>query len=114
VDVLNGSETPRRPVSPGHTGGTQIAEDMGALKKFFFKNVGFTVLPFFGLAHDLEDGCKRYVDGLNDKQYKSGVFYASKARSLTGPVVDQSTIFDVLSNVGFQDNASVAIHNFMN
>jgi NAD(P)-dependent dehydrogenase (short-subunit alcohol dehydrogenase family) len=100
-------------VSPGHTGGTQIAEDMAVLKKFLFKNVGFTILPFFGLAHDVEDGSKRYVDGLRDKRFKSGVFYASKAPVLTGPLVDQSTIFDAFKNETFQDNAYAAIHNFI-
>jgi NAD(P)-dependent dehydrogenase (short-subunit alcohol dehydrogenase family) len=100
-------------VSPGHTGGTQVAEDMPAIKKFFFKNVGFTILPLFGLAHGLQDGCRRYVDVLTGDQYKSGVFYGSEAKVLTGPLVDQSAIFDAFNNEAFQDNADTAIHGFI-
>lgn len=101
-------------VSPGHTAGTQIAEDMPAIKKFFFKNIGYKILPLFGLAHDLKTGCKRFVDGLNDEKYISGVFYASKLSTLTGPMIDQSTIFEALNNQTFQDNAYEAIHKFIN
>jgi hypothetical protein len=68
----------------------------------------------FGLLHKLEVGAKRFVDGLNNESYKSGVFYGSKAPVLTGPVVDQGTIFDDLNNKTFQDNANEAIHRFIN
>ena len=57
---------------------------------------------------------KRYVDGLNDETYKSGVFYGSKASVLVGPTVDQGTIFEDLNNTTFQDNANEAIHRFIN
>ncbi len=64
--------------------------------------------------HGLEMGAKRYVDGLNDESYKSGVFYGSKKSVLTGPLVEQGTIFDDLNNETFQDNVNAAIHRFIN
>lgn len=53
------------------------------------------------------------VDGINDNTFVSGVFYASKANKLTGPVIDQSTIFSDLNDNTFQDNANEAIHRFI-
>ena len=82
--------------------------------RFVFTRVGPKLLPLFGLMHKLELGAKRFVDGLNDESYKSGVFYGSKAAVLVGPTVDQGTIFDDLNNKTYQDNASEAIHRFIN
>lgn len=100
-------------VSPGSTSGTDIGENLGPAMKFMFTIVGPKLLPMFGLMHDLEAGAKRYVDVLNDASYKSGVFYGSKKPVLTGPLVDQSTIFEDLKNESIQDNASAAIHKFV-
>ena len=63
--------------------------------------------------HKLEVGAKRFVDGISDEQYKSGIFYASKEGKLTGEVVDQATFFVDLKNNSFQDNADKAIHRFI-
>ena len=82
--------------------------------KFVFTRVGPVLLPLFGLMHKVESGAKRYVDALNNESYKSGQFYASKASTLTGPLVDQGTIFADLNNRAFQDNTSEAIHRFIN
>lgn len=100
-------------VSPGGTSGTEIAEDMPPLLRFMFKYIGFKVMPLLGMMHKLEEGAKRYVDALNDESFKSGVFYASKKPVLTGPVVDQGTIFQDLTVPAFQDNANQAIHQFI-
>ena len=70
-------------------------------------------MPLMGMAHSLETGAKRFVDGINDESYKSGVFYGSKAKVLTGPLIDQATIFPDLENRTFQDNANEAIHRFI-
>ena len=50
---------------------------------------------------------------LEDESFESGVFYASKANTLSGPVIDQSTIFPDLKNETYQDNAYKAVHRFV-
>ena len=101
-------------MSPGGTGGTEVMNDLPPFMKFMFKHIGTRLMPLFGLMHPLEMGAKRFVDCINDESYKSGIFYASKKPVLTGPVVDQSTIFAALKNEAFQDNANEAIHRFIN
>jgi len=100
-------------MSPGGTSGTGVMNDLPPFMKFMFTHVGLRLMPMFGLMHKLEEGAKRYVDGLNDESYKSGVFYGSKKSVLTGPTIDQGTIFDDLNNKTFQDNANEAIHRFI-
>lgn len=101
-------------MSPGGTRGTKGFDDMPFLKRIFFKYIGMPVImPMLGLSHSLETGARRFVDGINNSSYKSGLFYGSKANVLTGKVVDQSTIFPDLENESFQDNAYEAIHRFI-
>jgi len=71
------------------------------------------VMPLIGMVHKVEVGAKRFVDGISDERYKSGIFYASKEGKLTGDVVDQSTFYADLKNSTFQDNADRAIHRFI-
>ena len=66
-----------------------------------------------GLAHKLDVGAKRLVDGVTDPTLSSGVFYASAANTLKGPLVDQTDIFPDLANATFQDHANEAIHRFI-
>ena len=96
-------------MNPGNTQGTKAAADMPVPVRFAAKYVA----PLFGLTHSLETGSKRIVEALTDGDLKSGVFYASRENTLTGPVVDQSTIFADLENALFQDNANEAIHQFL-
>ena len=72
-------------------------------------------IPFDGSTWciTLEVGAKRFVDGISDDRYKSGIFYASKEGKLSGDVVDQSTFYTDLKNTSFQDNADRAIHRFL-
>lgn len=100
-------------MSPGGTSGTDVMNDLPAFMKFMFTHIGLRLMPLFGLMHKLDVGAKRFVDGLNDELYKSGVFYASKAPVLTGPLVNQGTIFSDLNVEAFQDNANEAIHRFI-
>jgi hypothetical protein len=58
-------------------------------------------------------GAKRLVDGVTDPTLSSGVFYASAANTITGPVVNQADIFPDLANSTFQDHANEAIHRFI-
>ena len=102
-------------MSPGFTKGTAVMNDLPPNKRFMFKYVMIPIIaPLKGMVHSLGKGAKRFVDGINNESYSSGVFYASKANKLVGPVIDQSTIFSDLKNPNFQDNAHEAIHRFIN
>ena len=102
-------------VSPGNTKGTLAPDNLPPAMKFMLKNFMMPVVfPLMGgMVHKLEVGAKRFVDGISDERYKSGVFYASKEGKLSGDVVDQSTFYTDLKNTSFQDNAYKAIHRFI-
>ena len=70
-------------------------------------------MPTLGFAHKLDVGAKRLVDGVTDPTLSSGMFYASAANTLKGPLVNQADIFPDLANPSFQDNANEAIHRFI-
>ncbi len=102
-------------MSPGFTKGTAVMDDLPRGKRMMFKYIMLPIVaPLKGMVHKLEKGAKRFVDGINNDSFTSGVFYASKANSLVGPVIDQSTIFPELNNTSYQDNANEAIHRFIN
>lgn len=102
-------------ISPGATKGTAVADNLPAMLKFMFKYVMFPVImPLRGMVHSVEKGAARYVEALNNSDFKSGEFYASHEPKVTGPLVEQSSIFADLSNPVFQDNANKAIHRFVN
>jgi NAD(P)-dependent dehydrogenase (short-subunit alcohol dehydrogenase family) len=102
-------------MSPGFTSGTAVMDDLPPRKRLMFKYIMLPIVaPLKGMVHKLEKGAKRFVDGINNDSYKSGVFYASKANKLVGPVIDQSSIFPDLNNPTYQDNANTAIHKFLN
>ncbi len=102
-------------MSPGNTKGTQAPNNlppaMQFMLKYFMMPVVFPLIG--GMVHKLEVGAKRFVDGISDERYKSGIFYASKQGKLSGDVVDQSTFYTDLKNTTFQDNADKAIHRFI-
>jgi len=101
-------------MSPGNTKGTQAPNNLPPAMKFMLTYFMMPiVMPLIGMVHKLEVGAKRFVDGISDERYKSGIFYASKEGKLTGAVVDQSTFFADLKNSTFQDNADRAIHRFI-
>jgi NAD(P)-dependent dehydrogenase (short-subunit alcohol dehydrogenase family) len=102
-------------VSPGNTKGTQAPNNLPPAMRFMLKYFMMPVVfPLIGgMVHKLEVGAKRFVDGISDERYKSGVFYASKEGKLSGDMVDQSTFFVDLKNTTFQDNAYKAIHRFI-
>jgi len=102
-------------MSPGFTSGTEVMNDLPPRKRFMFKYIMLPIVaPLKGMVHKLEKGAKRFVDGINNESFISGVFYASKANKLVGPVIDQGTLFQDLKNTAFQDNANKAIHKFIN
>ena len=96
-------------VSPGATTGTQASNGVALPLRVAAKYV----MPALGISHKLEVGAKRLVDGVTDPTLSSGVFYASAANKLSGPLVNQTGIFPDLANQSFQDHANEAIHRFI-
>jgi NAD(P)-dependent dehydrogenase (short-subunit alcohol dehydrogenase family) len=96
-------------VSPGGTTGTQAANDM----KLPLRIAAKYVMPALGITHKLDVGARRLVDGVTDPTLSSGVFYASPANKVSGPLVNQSDIFPDLANPSFQDHANEAIHRWI-
>ncbi len=101
-------------MSPGNTQGTEIASSMPTPMRIFVQYILMPIIaPMLGQAHSLETGAGRIVTGLTDPSLKSGVFYASAEKKLTGPVIDQSEIFRDLANAAFQEHANEAIQRFL-
>ncbi len=101
-------------MSPGNTSGTDVARDFPAPVRLLLKYVlSPLVMPLLGIVQPVEVGAARLVRALEDPSLKTGTFYASQAQALTGPVVDQSTIWPALGEVSYQDNASTAVHRFV-
>jgi NAD(P)-dependent dehydrogenase (short-subunit alcohol dehydrogenase family) len=99
-------------ISPGATTGTEGFNTLTPLKRWFMKSM-MQVMLLLGKVHKLEIGAKRFVDGLLDSSYKSGIFYASE-KGLTGPMGDQSLIFSDLADTQIQNNAQQAIEKLLN
>ena len=101
-------------MSPGGTSGTNAMDDLTGFRKILFKYIMMPVMmPMMGMAHKLEKGAARFVNGINDETLESGVFYGSKENVLVGPLVDQSSIFPALSNTDFQNHAREAVTQFI-
>jgi NAD(P)-dependent dehydrogenase (short-subunit alcohol dehydrogenase family) len=96
-------------MSPGNTSGTGTLRDQPLPLRLAARYV----MPALGLSHNVKTGAERLVDGITDPALRSGVFYASAASAITGPVVDQADIFPDLRNAAFQDNANEAIRRFI-
>jgi NAD(P)-dependent dehydrogenase (short-subunit alcohol dehydrogenase family) len=96
-------------VSPGNTTGTQAPNNL----KLPLRIAAKYIMPTLGLAHKLDVGARRLVDGVTDSTLSSGVFYASAANTLKGPLFDQTDIFPDFANPTFQDHANEAIHRFI-
>ena len=71
------------------------------------------VLPRIGLAHPVGAGAQRLVDAVVGDGLDSGVFYASAANTLTGPLVDQAGIVADFADPTIQSHAREAIHRFI-
>src|SRR5246500_1444674 len=96
-------------ISPGNTTGTGAASDLPLPMRIGAKYI----MPTLGLSHKLDVGAKRLVDGVTDPTLSSGVFYASAANTLKGPLFNQADFLPDLANPSFQDNANEAIHRFI-
>ena len=101
-------------MSPGSTAGTEVIRDQPALVRAIAGHVILPyVMPALGLGHRLEVGAQRLVDALTDPSMQSGVFYASAAKTVTGPVIDQATIVPELRDEAIQEHAYTAIQRFV-
>ena len=100
-------------VSPGNTSGTEVARDLPAPMRQLLRYVLTpVVLPLLGMVQRVERGAARLARALDDPNLRSGTFYASRAGTLTGPIVDQSAIMPEMANQEYQDNAAEAVHRF--
>jgi NAD(P)-dependent dehydrogenase (short-subunit alcohol dehydrogenase family) len=101
-------------VSPGNTSGTDVFRDLSVVPRTLLQRIVMPyVAPAFGIAHKLDVGAKRLVDGVNDESWESGVFYASAPKTLTGPLMDQARIVSDFGSETIQDRAYDAIHRFV-
>jgi NAD(P)-dependent dehydrogenase (short-subunit alcohol dehydrogenase family) len=101
-------------VSPGNTGGTDVFRDMpGPMPTLMNRVLMPIVLPRLGLAHPVGAGARRLVDAVMGDALSSGVFYASAAKALTGPLVDQASIVADFADPTIQSHANEAIHQFL-
>ncbi|MGO9355613.1 MAG: SDR family NAD(P)-dependent oxidoreductase [Mycobacterium sp.] len=101
-------------MSPGNTSGTEAMRDLPTPMRIFFQHVLMPYLaPALGIGHGLEDGSARLADAVTDPSLRSGVFYASAEKALTGPVLDQSEILADFADPTIQDHADEAIHRFV-
>jgi NAD(P)-dependent dehydrogenase (short-subunit alcohol dehydrogenase family) len=101
-------------VSPGNTSGTDALRDLATVPRVIMQHVVLRYVgPMFGIAHPLEVGAKRLLDALVAGGLRSGGFYASAAKTLTGPLVDQSGVVADFADETTQDHAYEAIHRFL-
>jgi len=101
-------------MSPGNSAGTKVFSDMPWLMRTLMDGVLMPyVLPALRLSHTVDVGAKRLVDATVDYTFRSGVFYASAASTLTGPVVDQAGIITDFDDPTIQDHANEAIHRYV-
>ena len=101
-------------MSPGSTAGTEALREQPALVRAIAGRVVMPyVMPALGIGHRLEVGAQRLVDALTDPSMESGVFYASAAKTITGPVIDQATIVPEFRDEAIQEHAYTAIQRFV-
>ncbi len=101
-------------MSPGNTSGTEALRYLPLPVRIVAQHVLMPyVAPAFGVGHKLEDGAKRLVTAVTTESLRSGVFYASAANTIIGPVVDQADIIPDLRDPLIQDHSTEAIHRFI-
>lgn len=101
-------------MSPGNTSGTEALRNLPTLLRILAQHVLMPyVAPALGVGHKLEDGAKRLAIAVTDDSLQSGVFYASGATTIIGPVVDQADIIPDLRDAVIQEHANEAIHRFI-
>ncbi len=101
-------------MSPGNTAGTEALRDQPALVRIIGSRILLPYLaPALRIGHRLDVGAKRLVNAVTDASLQSGVFYASAASTITGPVIDQAEIVPDFRDPEIQDRAYEAIQRFV-
>ena len=101
-------------VTPGNTSGTAGYDNLPTITRILFKYLfAPIVMPLLGMIHSVQKGAARYVEALDNPNFKSGEFYGSKDGKVTGATVEQGPIFPDMKNPVFQDNAYEALHSFV-
>lgn len=101
-------------VSPGNTSGTDALRDLSPVKRVLLQRIVMPYVgPILGVAHPLEVGAKRLADAVADNSFDSGVFYASAANTITGPLIDQTGVVADFGGETKQDHAYDAVHRFI-
>jgi NAD(P)-dependent dehydrogenase (short-subunit alcohol dehydrogenase family) len=101
-------------MSPGNTAGTEALRDQPAPMRIIGSRILLPyVAPALGVGHRLQYGAARLVSAVTDPSLQSGAFYASAAKTITGPVVDQAEIVPELRDPDVQDHAYEAIQRFV-
>jgi hypothetical protein len=65
------------------------------------------------VSHTRWKSARNGVDAVVEDRLHTGGFYASAANTLTGPLLDQSSIVADFADTATQDNAYDAIHRFL-
>jgi len=99
-------------MSPGGTRGTGTASDMNPVMRLVYDRIMMGAIAR-KITHTVDVGAARLADAIQEPAYAHGAFYGSAKDTLTGPVLDQSTIFPDIANEAFQDNAREAIQRFL-
>ncbi len=101
-------------MSPGNTAGTDVLRDQPAPVRIIASRIVLPyVLPALRIGHKLDVGAERFVKAVTDPSLQSGVFYASAAKTITGPVIDQAEIVPDFRDPEIQDHAYEAIQRFV-
>jgi NAD(P)-dependent dehydrogenase (short-subunit alcohol dehydrogenase family) len=101
-------------MSPGNTAGTEALRDQPALVRIIASRILLPYLaPALRIGHKLDVGAERLVNAVTDASLQSGVFYASAASKITGPVIDQAEIVPDFRDPEIQDHAYEAIQRFV-
>ena len=101
-------------MSPGNTAGTEALRDQPALLRIIANRIVLPYLaPALRIGHKLDVGAERLVNAVTDASLQSGVFYASAASKITGPVIDQAEIVPDFRDPEIQDHAYEAIQRYV-
>ncbi len=100
-------------IDPGMAAGTSGADAFPWYQKWA-TNATMRILQFFGKAHSVEVGAKRYVDVmLNTEDFPSGIWWGSE-KGLTGQLANQAIHWpEIIDNESIQDNANSVIHQYI-
>jgi NAD(P)-dependent dehydrogenase (short-subunit alcohol dehydrogenase family) len=99
-------------MSPGGTRGTGTASEMNPVMRFVYNHIMMGLIAK-KITHTVDVGAARLVNAVQETGYGRGTFYGSAENTLTGPVLDQSTIFPDLADQQLQDNAGKAIQQYL-